>query len=178
MEIVLGVDRMCISLLEGTSGVNIQIVNSIFHKNNANWGGGLCIYLLGGGGVQVRLGEQGSGLEKFKKVTFNNNTSCYRFGGGTSINVMFISNATEAEGILQFINCSWFNNHGRYSPAVDLSPTRFQQSNQGYLPIPLFKDITVIGNHVSKTKTSWTIPCYPRSVYNNSLFCTFSRLGS
>jgi hypothetical protein len=36
---------MCIALLEGTPGVNIQIVNSIFHKNNVNWGGGLCIYL-------------------------------------------------------------------------------------------------------------------------------------
>jgi hypothetical protein len=113
---------MCIALLEGTSGVNIQIVNSIFHKNNANWGGGLCIYLqkythanyilvfnstfmenrgnLGGGGVQVRLGEQESGLENciiilVKKVTFNSNTAS--FGGGTSINAMFISNATETE---------------------------------------------------------------------------------
>jgi hypothetical protein len=110
---------------------------------------------LGGGGVQVRLGEQESGLENytiilFKEVTFNNNTA--RFGGGTSINAMFISNATETESILQFINCSWFNNHGRYSPAVDLSPTRFQQSNQGCLTIPLFKDITVISNHVSKPK--------------------------
>ena len=65
---------------------------------------------------------------------------------------MFISNATETEGILQFINCSWFNNYGRYSPAIDLSPTRFQQSNQGYLPIPLFKDIIVIDNHVLKPK--------------------------
>jgi hypothetical protein len=194
---------MCISLLEGTSGVKIQIVDSIFHNNNANWGGGLCIYLqkythvnyilvfnstftencgnLGGGGVQVRLGEQENGLENctiilFKKVTFNNNTA--RFGGGTSINAMFISNATKAESILQFNNCSWFNNHGRYSPAVDLSPIRFQQSHQGYLPTPLFKDITVIGNHASKQKTLSTLPCYPRSVCNNSLLCTFSRLAN
>ena len=62
---------------------------------------------LGGGGVQVRLGEQESGLENyilFKKVTFVNNTA--KFGGGTSINAMFVSNVTEAEGILQFTNCS------------------------------------------------------------------------
>ena len=81
---------MCIVLLEGTSGVNIQIVNSIFHNNNANWGGGLCLYLqkytrknyilvfnstfmenrgnLGGGGVQVRLGEQESGLENYYPI--------------------------------------------------------------------------------------------------------------
>ena len=92
---------MYIALLEGTLGVNIQIVNSIFHNNKANWGGGLCLYLqkyahknyilvfnstfmknhgnVGGGGVQVRLGEQENGLEKnniilFKKVTFNHNT--------------------------------------------------------------------------------------------------------
>ena len=37
---------MCIALLEGTLGVNIQIVNSIFHNNKANWGGGLCLYVL------------------------------------------------------------------------------------------------------------------------------------
>ena len=36
---------MCVALLESTSGVNIQIMNSIFHNNNANWGGGLCICL-------------------------------------------------------------------------------------------------------------------------------------
>ena len=168
---------MCIALLEGTLGVNIQILNSIFHNNKANWGGGLCLYLqkyahknyilvfnstfmknhgnVGGGGVQVRIGEQESGLGNytiilFKKVTFSHNTA--RFGGGTSINAMFISNATETESHLQFINCSWFNNYGQYSPAVDLSPSRFQQSNQGYLPIPLFKDIIVIDNHVLKPK--------------------------
>ena len=28
---------MCVALLESTSGVNIQIMNSIFHNNNANW---------------------------------------------------------------------------------------------------------------------------------------------
>jgi hypothetical protein len=129
----------------------ILVFNSTFTENCGN---------LGGGGIQVSLGEQESGLENysiilFKKVTFNNNTA--RFGGGTSINAMFISNATKAESIrLQFINCSWFNNHGWYSPAVDLSLIRFQQSNQGYLPIPLFKDIAVIGNHVSKPK-----PCRP-----------------
>ena len=101
----------------------------------------------------MRLGEQESGLENyilFKRVIFINNTA--RFGGGTSINAMFISNVTEAEGIVQFTNCTWFNNYGRYSPAVDLSPCRFQQSNQGYLPIPLFKDITVTENHVIKPK--------------------------
>ena len=29
---------MCLALLESTSGVNIQIINSMFHNNNANWG--------------------------------------------------------------------------------------------------------------------------------------------
>ena len=127
-----------------THNNHILILNSTFTRNRGN---------LGGGGAQVRLGEQESGLENyilFKRVTFINNTAS--FGGGTSINAMFISNVTEAEGIVQFTNCTWFNNYGRYSPAVDLSPCRFQQSNQGYLPIPLFKDIIVTGNHVLKPK--------------------------
>ena len=149
---------MCVALLESTLGVNILVINSIFHNNNANWSGGLCIYLqkymhnnyilifnstfmgnrgnLGGGGVQVRLGEQESGLENyilFKRVTgtFINNTATFGGPGGTSINAMFASNITETEGILQFTNCTWFNNYGWYSPAVDLSPCKFQQSNQG-----------------------------------------------
>ena len=149
---------MCVALLESTSGVNILVINSIFHNNNANWSGGLCIYLqkymhnnyilifnstfmgnrgnLGGGGVQVRLGEQESGLENyilFKRVTgtFINNTATFGGPGETSINAMFVSNITETEGILQFTNCTWFNNYGWYSPAVDLSPCKFQQSNQG-----------------------------------------------
>ena len=94
---------MCVALLESTSGVNIQIMNSIFHNNNANWGGGLCICLqkhthnnhililnstftrnrgnLGGGGAHVRLDEQESGLENyilFKRVTFINNSKFWR----------------------------------------------------------------------------------------------------
>ena len=151
------------------------MINSIFHKNTANWGGGLCIYLqkhtrknhvlvfnsaftknhgnVGGGGVQVRLGEQERGLENFilfQGVTFIKNFA--KFGGGTSINAMFVSNVTETEDALQFTNCTWLYNNGQYSPAVDLSPCRFQQSNQGYLPAPLFKDIAVTNNHVLKPK--------------------------
>ena len=35
---------MCVALLESTSGVNIQITNSMLHNNNANWGGGLYVF--------------------------------------------------------------------------------------------------------------------------------------
>ena len=162
---------MGIALLKGTTGLTIYIKNSTFHGNSANWGGGLCVYLqkhvfnnsvlvvnstfisntakVGGGGVQVRLGELNEGLENyvlFQEVRFVENFAT--FGGGVSVNALFVRDITKPGEILQFCNCTWYSNSGQYSPAVDLSPSRFQQSNQGYLPILLFKDSFFKRNHV------------------------------
>ena len=165
---------MGIALLKNSAGINIHINNTVFDKNIANWGGGLGIYLeqqtfnnsvrvtnskfeynqamLGGGGVQVRLGALNKASKNnilFQKVKFEKNYA--KYGGGTSITALFVSDVTEPGEILQFHNCTWLKNNGPYSPALDISPYTIQQSNQGYLPIPLFKDASILNNQVHYT---------------------------
>ena len=163
---------MAIVFLNGSNAMKITINNSCFISNRADRGGGLCIYAQeetynimvsisnsifvrniarwGGGGTHIRFGE----LDKnslnhisFKDVTFERNRAF--FGGGTSISALFLSYVSQPGEVLQFINCMWQGNIGQYSPAVDLSPYRFQQSRQGYSPIPLFKDIKIQSNNVN-----------------------------
>ena len=159
-----------ILLLKNSSGATILITNCTFQRNRAPWGGGICVYLQmkttnntvivanstfvnnsarnGGGGVQVRLGKLEKDLNN--KILFQNiflEKNWARFGGGTSVNALFVSHITAPGEIVQFINCTWHENFGSYNYAVDLSPYRFQQSSQGYLPIPLFKDVNVQKNH-------------------------------
>ena len=161
---------MAILLLNGTNATRINVSNCHFVNNRARWGGGLCIYAQeetynntvfvtsstfvnnsaewGGGGVQIRLGEldeQSQNHIHFESVTFGRNYAF--FGGGTSVSALLLSYVPKPGEILKFINCTWDRNGGHYSPAVDLSPYRFQQLRQGYSPIPLFKDIKVQNNY-------------------------------
>ena len=171
---------MAILLLNGTNAMRINISNCHFVNNRARWGGGLCIYAQeetynntvfvtsstfvnnsaewGGGGVQIRLGEldeQSQNHILFGNVTFETNYAIY--GGGTSISALLLSYVPKAGEVLEFVNCTWYRNDGRYSPAVDLSPYRFQQSRQGYSPIPLFKDINIRNNNASTDNSNHVI---------------------
>ena len=165
---------MAIVLLNGTNATKINITNCNFTNNRAKWGGGLCIYVQkdtynsmvsvsnstfvhnvaewGGGGLQVRLEELDKKSQNhiyFEDTTFERNRAIY--GGGTSVSTLLLGYIPEPGEVLQFINCMWQRNTGQYSPAVDLSPYRFQQSRQGYSPIPLFKDIKIKSNYVLST---------------------------
>ena len=165
-------------LLKHSSCVTVYILNCTFERNKAPWGGGLCVYLQaqtsninvmitnvtftgnsarnGGGGVQVRLGKLEQDLNN--KILFQNiflEKNWAKFGGGTSLNALFVSHISRPGEIVQFINCTWHENVGSYSYVVDLSPYRFQQSSQGYLPIPLFKDIYVQKNHGYRENTEY-----------------------
>ena len=166
---------MAIVLLNGANATKINITNCNFTNNRAEWGGGLCIYVQkdtynsmvfvsnstfvnnsahwGGGGLQVRLEEIDKKSQNhiyFEQITFERNHAF--FGGGTSVSALLLGYVSEPGEVLQFINCTWQANAGLYSPAVDLSPYRFQQSRQGYSPIPLFKDINIHSNNVDKKK--------------------------
>ena len=119
-----------ILLLRNSSHVTINIMNCPFQKNLAPWGGGLCIYLQtqtssnrvtiarstliensarnGGGGIQVRLGRLERGFNN--KIVFQNIIlwkNWAKFGGGTSINALFVNHITGPGEILQFNNCTW-----------------------------------------------------------------------
>ena len=164
---------MGIALLKGSSGVNIHIQNTTFRRNRANWGGGLCIYVqqqtynntvlienstfaenharVGGGGIQVRFGEVTRSSDNYTFILFQRSIikeNLANYGGGVSINALFVTHITKPGEVIQFINCTWYNNRGQYSPAVDLSLYRFQQSNQGFLPVPLFRDIFIQKNQI------------------------------
>ena len=130
----------------GTYNNTVAVSNSIFVKNSAQWGGG---------GLQVRLGElnkKSQNYISFDRVIFEKNFSKI-FGGGTSVSALLLRYVPKPGELLQFINCTWYKNRARYSPAIDLSPYRFQQSRQGYSPITLFKDIKIQSNFVSIKKT-------------------------
>ena len=168
---------MAIVLLNGTNATKINMTNCNFMNNRAKWGGGLCLYVQketynivvsvsnstfvnnsaewGGGGLQVRLEEIDKKSQNhiyFEEITFERNYAF--FGGGTSVSALLLSYISEPGEVLQFINCTWQRNIGRYSPAVDLSPYRSQQSKQGYSPIPLFKDINIQSNNMAVDKNN------------------------
>ena len=168
---------LAIALLSRTNATKINISNCTFMKNSATWGGGVCIYMQrgtynntvavsnstfvknyaqwGGGGLQVRLGElskKSQNYISFDRVIFEKNFSII-FGGGTSVSALLLSYVPSPGELLRFINCTWYKNRAWYSPAIDLSPYRFQQSRQGYSPIPLFEDIKIQSNFVSIKKT-------------------------
>lgn len=162
-----------IAFINQSSGVNVYIKNCSFMKNKATWGGGLCVHFqdntskntilvagsifydnsarTGGGGVRVHMPElHALNTEisvQFHNITFYQNYA--KFGGGVSVSAYY-SNFSSAPGeILRFVNCTWLKNYGLYGPAVDVSPSRFQHSNHGFLPIPVFMNSVILENYIS-----------------------------
>ena len=156
-----------IAILKKSNASKIYIVNCEFIENFAKWGGGLCVYVQqqtydnrvfvsdstfvgnkaedGGGGLAIRLDLVDRSHIHFQNVTFERNHAGY--GGGMSISALFGNSVTEPGEILMFTNCTWYANSGHYSPAIDISPYSFQRPSQGYVPIPLFKDIDIKRNY-------------------------------
>ena len=155
---------------------NVHIQNCSFIANRANWGAGLCTHFQrntsknriivlnsifmsnqargGGGGVSVNLGRlhkfEHRNIILFRNVSFQQNKGG-QFGGGTSVTAKFSSYTSQPGELIQFINCSWIENYSRYGAAVDVSPSIFEESYQGFLPIPIFKDNLIVGNHPGNT---------------------------
>ena len=164
-----------------TSVVKIIINNSIFTKNKASWGAGLCIYLKdsvqditlsvknsyfigneatnGGGGILVYLGNlnysNSSTFLQFWNIVFDGNEA-REFGGGTALTALYSNYASEPGQVIRFINCTWFNNIATYGPAVEISPSIFEDSYQGFLPIPLFSNNKFENNGILKGRSKAT----------------------
>ncbi len=169
---------MAIILLRGTNGTRINVANCTFVNNSATWGRGVCIYVQngtynnsisisnstfvqntaywGGGGLQIRPGKLNKNCQNhisLENITFTKNSAGI-FGGGTSVIALLLSYIPKPGEIVEFVNCTWYENRAKYSPAIDLSPYRFQQSMQGYSPIPSFKNVSVVRNKVIKKEDS------------------------
>ena len=117
---------MGIELLNYTTFVKLEIVNSLFLENSAVWGGGLCIHAQqltsnntifvtnssfrnntatkGGGGFYIKLDKDFENFILFQNASFEGNFA--EFGVGTSISALFVRHIPKPGGTLQFINCT------------------------------------------------------------------------
>ena len=152
-----------IVLQKNCTGVSVRIRNCTVMKNSATWGGGLELYLqdevhnnnlsifdswfmnnsarIGGGGVEVSLHfhpnlSQTNNHIRFRNVKFEQNYA--KSGAGTAVSARF--SMSTFNSYIKFVDCTWLNNTGPYAPAVDISPSRFQLHNQGFLPTLTFKN--------------------------------------
>ena len=115
-------------------------MNSLFADNLAR---------NGGGGIFVHVGKlhksSPTSSIQFQNVTIIRNKAA-EFGGGTGITALLSDHISKSGQLIEFINCTWLENQGYYAPAVEISPTIFGTSNQGYLPIPLFRNSIIMAN--------------------------------
>ena len=161
--------------------IKVEIKDSYFHNNTGVWGAGLCIQFqqraynnvvnvtssvfsnncatMAGGGANVRF-EKVQSTENLNSVTFadsifQNNTG--RYGGGVLVFASAGDIRLSSGSVVNFENCSWVHNFGRYSPAVDISPFRFDEQSSGFLPIPSFKNCIFAHNRIVSAKHNHTL---------------------
>ena len=166
-------------------GINVEIHNTKFLNNKGTWGAGLCIQFqqesynnsitvvntkfnnnnaaMAGGGANVRFGRipsSATNITNLNSVTFN--TSVFqrntgRYGGGVLVFASAGSIETPSGSMISFVGCSWLYNFGRYSPAVDVSPFRFDEQSSGFLPVPTFENCTFSHNRIIKARLNHTL---------------------
>ena len=132
----------------------VTIVNSIFQN---------CTALLAGGGLGISFIQYWH--DTLSEGTNNNVfvTSCIfrsnraQFGAGTYATAFFGIARYEH---VNFFNCSWEENRAFYSPAVDVSPSTFDNFNveTGSLPVTVFKDCNFTRNKIDsndRNHTTW-----------------------
>ena len=149
-----------------SSQINISIGNCTFKHMKAPWGAGMyvrfqknvrynsvhvadstfynCTATIGCGGIDIGSAKRSPSLNNnivFVKNSVFRKNNATMFGGGTCV-FAYPSDFARKEKFVTFHNCSWIDNTARYSPAVDISPARFDRFNYGEaLPlIPIFRD--------------------------------------
>ena len=157
-----------------SSQITISVENSTFQHNQALWGAGMhlrfqknaknnsvqiadstfynCTATIGCGGIDIGSSKRSLGLNNntvsVKNSVFRKNNATM-FGGGTCV-FAFLSDYARKDEFVTFHNCSWIDNTARYSPAVDISPARFDRfKDGGSIPlIPIFSDCTFKRNRI------------------------------
>ena len=67
------------------------------------------------------------------------------YGGGTGVYASHFSRE-HAHSLFRFNNCTWQHNAAFFSAGVDISPTVWDATNEGYLPVPEFRDCRFLDN--------------------------------
>ena len=166
---------MGIVIMENITQTEIVINSSFFKDNKAPWGAGLCVQFqdhvsknsiqivrtnftgnsafLGGGGVNIRFQKcSQKNIIMFQSVLFSNNVA--KYGGGTSVMSRACHFGDQRghnlnQGIVaEFSKCTWFNNSGNYSPAVDASPFRYDYLSEGFFPLFIIRDSSFVRNYM------------------------------
>ena len=135
---------MHIQFNDSTQGNNVSVMMSNFIDNTAD---------IAGGGLIVIL-KNCTNKVTFYEVEFAYNRAV-KYGGGLAISSVRGNQRYTSGGNLMFKHCTLRGNSAMYSPAVDVSPyfsnKRPVQLQSGSLPIPLFSNVTVIGNYIKNT---------------------------
>ena len=137
---------LTVTVCDSVSNNNLIIINSSFESNEAMCSKSGC----GGGGFTIVFGN--SSIPKnnklcFGNVTIKNNTAEY--GGGMSIYSDYIYTSEEVSNSIEFDNCSWIQNKGKYGSAADISPIRQTALENGSLPSVLFRNCNFLMNSAS-----------------------------
>ena len=126
-----------VRLQDDSKDNSVTIDNSTFKS---------CIASLGGGGFTLGIEKNGTHNKLIvSRSYFQNNTA--KFGGGTYL-FGFHSPDSGEDNSFVFSSSRWIENKGRYSPAVDISPSRFDHHGNGLLPTPVFRDCVFTGNKI------------------------------
>lgn len=127
--------------LHACNNTSITVSKSTFESCKAHYGGGGIVLGFAAHVLSDNYNNQVSILDT--KFLENNGT----FGAGIYI-FSFLGGSKSASSLIYFFNCSWIGNTAVYSPAVDISPSRFDYLNKGLLPIPEFESCRFIGNKI------------------------------
>ena len=169
---------MGIIFMNHTQNVTMSIVKSNFSNNEAHTGGGLYVHFQDNadnntvqiiesnfsGNIATAGGGLGIGMDKVNirgnyvmvsNSTFSQNRASY--GGGTVVYTIHGDRAQESNDMkfLIFQNCTWENNSGNYSPAVDVGAFRADQFNLGYLLTPVFINCSFYSNTLLKVNKEY-----------------------
>ena len=158
----------------------VSVENCFFQHNYAPWGAGMyirfqknstfnsvtilssyfqyCEAKIAGAGLAVGtvkkvVMNQDQNIVFVKNSVFKRNHALY--GAGTSVYALHTDLVTKKGEFVTFHNCSWIENTGRYSPAVDIAPTRFDHLGSGALPIPVFRDCSFLRNRIVPWKPKY-----------------------
>ena len=127
----------------------IEIENSTFQKNSNKFGGGGVA--VGVTSKELLYLPHGNTIV-FQDCSFIKNWAWY--GAGTAVYASRQQNDIP-ENYVNFMNCSWVDNNGIISPAVDLAPDFKYQDDTRFIVIVTFADCVFQNNTITAYKIKW-----------------------